>query len=400
MEQARARALLEHYRTCLLDDVLPFWLWHSLDHQFGGYLTCLDRNGSVYSTDKAMWLQAREVWLLAKLYNSIEPRRELLDAASIGYEFMVKHGFDEDGRMFYSVTREGRPLRKRRYLFTESFGVIACAEYATATGSDEALQRAIDTYRLMVRLYETPNALPPKVIPSTRRTKSLAMPMILMATTQELRGAHADLLYDRVVDDALHEVLDHFLKRSERALHETVGPHGERLDSPAGRCLNPGHAIETAWFLLHEAQHRNDASLQSRALEILRWSLERGWDPEHGGLFAFVDIEGKPPEQLEWDMKLWWPHTEALYASLLAHHLTGEQGYLDWFDKLHAWAFQHFPDPEHGEWYGYLHRDGSVSHVLKGSMWKGAFHLPRALWLCSRLLEYMTASPTEDPRVA
>ena len=389
MKAGRIRELLAHYRRCLLDDVVPFWLAHSLDHQEGGYLTCLDRDGSVYSTDKSIWLQGRGIWLFAKLYNNVEARQEWLDAAKVGYGFLVEHSFDADGRMYFSVTRDGRPLRKRRYLFAETFGVIACAEYALATDDEEALARAKETYRLVVDLYRTPGALMPKVYPQTRQTKSLSMPMILLATTQELRQVDSDPLYIEVVDEALDQILNQLLKRDERVLHETVGANGERLDSPEGRCLNPGHAIETAWFMLHEGRHRNDPSLTRAALDVLEWSLEWGWDPEHGGILSFVDTEGRPAEQLEWDMKLWWPHTEALYATLLAHHLTGASTYLDWYERIHSWAFSHFPDPEYGEWYGYLHRDGSVSHSLKGSMWKGAFHLPRALWLCTKVLEDM-----------
>ena len=389
MKEERINELREHYRLCLLDDVIPFWLRHSLDHEYGGYLTCLDRDGSVYSTDKAMWLQARQVWLFAKLYNEVEHRQEWLDAARLGYGFLTDHGFDADGRMFFSVTRDGRPLRKRRYLFTETFGVIACAEYYRATGDEGALRRATRTYRLVVELYRTPGSLPPKTYLQTRRTKSLAMPMILLATTQELGRATSHPSHVRVVNEALEQILGHFLKRDERAMHETVGPDGERLDSPEGRCVNPGHSIETAWFMLREGRHRNDDALVRSALDILTWSLGWGWDEEYGGLLSFVDVEGRPPEQLEWDMKLWWPHTEALYACLLAHYLTGEESFLDWYERIHAWSFAHFPDSEHGEWYGYLHRDGSVSLSLKGSMWKGAFHVPRALWLCLDLLEEM-----------
>jgi len=388
----RVAALRDQYRCYLLDDVVPFWLTHSLDRKHGGYLNCLDRDGSVYNTDKAMWLQCREVWLFSKLYNALEPREEWLEAARLGFDFLMKHGFDTDGRMFFAVTRDGRPLRKRRYVYTEAFGVIACAQYARAAGDEGARQRAIDTYRLMLDLSRTPGALAPKVLPQTRVTRSHSMAMITLATTQELRatvGEEGDSGWDETIDESINQITHLFMKPDQRALFETVGPGGEKLDSPQGRCVNPGHAIETAWFLMHEGRHRGDAGLVRSALDIIDWSLEWGWDREHGGIFSFVDVEGKPPEQLEWDMKLWWPHTEALYALLLAHHLAGDDSYLEWYERVHSWAFDHFADPEYGEWYGYLHRDGSVSLSLKGSMWKGAFHLPRALLLGLQLLEEM-----------
>ena len=392
MEQQLINQLRNQYSDCLFNDVLPFWLKHAPDREYGGFLTYLDRDGSVYSTDKPVWLLGRTIWMFSKLYNTVEKRPEWLDMAKLGYDFLTKHAFDTDGRLFFMLTRDGRPLRKRRYLFSESFAIIACAEYAKAAGDEEALEHARATYRLMVKLHNTPGALPPKVIPETRVTKSHAMPMILIATTQELRQVDSDPLYQEVMDDALHQILRHFVHRDEHALFETVGPGGERLDSPQGRCINPGHAIESAWFIMHEGRHRNDPDLIRSALEILDWSLDWGWDKEFGGLLYFVDAEGKPTEQYEWDMKLWWPHAEALYALLLAHHLSGDEKYLMWLERMREWAFDHFADPGYGEWFGYLHRDGTVSHYLKGNTWKGPFHVPRTLWLSLRLLDEMNAT--------
>jgi N-acylglucosamine 2-epimerase len=389
MRTERIQELAQQYRDSLLENVIPFWLKHAPDRQHGGFLNCLDRDGSVYNTDKAMWIQCRTVWTFSKLYNEVEQRPEWLDAARSGYEFITGHGFDADGRMFFVVTRDGRPLRKSRYLFTETFGAIACAEYSKASGDQNALGKARDIYRLIIDLHRNPGRLKPKVMPETRVTRAHAMPMILLSTSQELRKVDDDPLYKAVLDQSLHEVLHHFIKPGEKALFEIVGPHGERLDSPEGRCINPGHAIETSWFMMHEAHQRNDPSLLRTALDVLQWSLERGWDKEFGGILYFVDVEGKPTEQLEWDMKLWWPHTEALYALLLAYHLTGDSLYEEWYERVHAWSFSHFPDPQHGEWFGYLHRDGTVSSRLKGSMWKGPFHLPRALLYGWKVLEEM-----------
>ncbi len=376
------------YRRTLLDDVVPFWLTHAPDREHGGFFNMLGRDGSVYDTDKAMWLQARAVWTFATLYNRLEPRPEWLEAARQGYDFLVKHGFDSDGRMFFQVTREGQPLRKRRYIFTETFGAIACAAYAQAAGDEAALQRARDLFRLILDLVADPTRLPAKIDPATRRTKAHAVPMILLATGHELREVDDDPLYDRVITQMLDEVLTQFVQPEKRALFETIGADGSLLlDTVAGRKITPGHAIETAWFIQREGQRRGDDGLIRGALDILRWSLEIGWDKEHGGLLYFVDYAGQPPTQLEWDQKLWWPHTEALYALLLALHLGGEGWCRDWYDRLHAWTFQHFPDPAHGEWYGYLRRDGSVLTPLKGSVWKGFFHLPRALLNAVLLLD-------------
>ncbi len=381
----------EFYRDGLLNDTMPFWEKHAPDTEYGGFMTFLAADGSVVCTDKPMWVAGRISWLFARLYNAVEPREQWLAWAKHGIDFLRKYGFDADGRMFYVVTRDGRPIRKRRYLFTETFGVIALAEYAKATGDEQARKEACDLYRLILRYHTTPGLLEPKGIPETRSLKAHAMPMILLATTQVLRQVDEDPLYAQVADDAIREVLEHFVKPEFKVLLECVGPNGEFLDEPAGREVNPGHAIETAWFIMAEArqQRGGDRDLIEKACQILDWSLDIGWDDEHGGIYYFRDCKGLPCPQYEHDMKLWWPHNEAIYATLLAYHLTGRKAYADWYRKIHDWTYAHFPDPKHGEWFGYLHRDGTLSSTLKGNYWKGPFHLPRMQLNCWQLLEEM-----------
>jgi len=388
MKKQTARKLHDLYHSTLVKDVVPFWLEHSLDHEYGGYLHYLDRDGSVFSEDKGMWLQCREAWLFSKLYNDLEPRREWLDAANIGYDFVMKHGFDVDGRMFFEVTRDGRPLRKRRYFFSEMFAVMAFIQYYRATRNEQALQRANDTYNLVLRLFRNPDSTtPPKVFPQARDMKSLSYRMMMICISQEMKTADSNPLYEEVINDSIYQILNQFLKREKRALLETVGPNGEFLDCPEGRLICPGHSIEVAWFVLHEGMDKKDSSLISAGLDILDWSLKWGWDRKYGGLFYYVDLDDRPPLHLEWDMKLWWVHTEAMYALLLAHYVTRKQKYLDWYEKVHRYSFGHFPDRKYGEWFAYLHRDGTLASRLKGSLWKGPFHLSRFLLQGVKLTE-------------
>ena len=129
----------------------------------------------------------------------------------------------------------------------------------------------------------------------------------------------------------------------------------------------------------------NDEELLKKALNILDWSLEIGWDEKYGGIYYFRDVYGKPCEQLEHDMKLWWVHNECLIATLTAFQLTGNPIFEEWYDKLHEYIFNRFPDKEYGEWYGYLHRDGTVAQPAKGNIFKGPYHIPRMLVKCSML---------------
>lgn len=382
-----AKALASFYRDTLLDDVVPFWTDHSPDREMGGFCTFLDRDGSLYCDDKPVWLQGRIPWMYSKLYNTVEKRPEWLDLARLGIDFALKHCFDSDGRMYFIVTRDGTPLRKRRYLFSETFIIMALAEYAKATGEDWARAKAAEVFDTLIRYHTTPGLCEPKFVPGTRDAKAHAMPMILLCTAQVIRQVDDRPIYKQVADQALEEVFGDFLKPEKKALLEMVGPNGEFIDTPEGRTVNPGHAIETAWFIMEEARSRNDQELAMKALPILDYSLEIGWDKDFGGIFYFVDVDDKPCVQYEWDMKLWWPHTEAIYATLLAHHLTGDKKWADWHKKVHDYAFSHFADPECGEWFGYLHRDGTVSHRLKGNGWKGPYHLSRTLLLSWKLLE-------------
>lgn len=397
MDRERKRELCTIYRDTLLNDVLPFWLRHIRDDEYGGYLHHIDADGTTVSTDKCFWVIGRTVWLYSRCYNDVERRSEWLDFARHGYEFMMKHGFDADGRMFYTVTRDGRPLRKRRYLFTETFGVVALSEYGRATGDTDIVDRARTLYRRIIALHREPDAsMPPKTYPA-RQLKAHAMPMIILAMTQVLRRNGDDPGYRRVIDASIDEVLNHFLHHDKRALFESVGPNGDLLlDVPEGRCLNPGHALETAWFILEEARYRKDQGLVEKALPIIDYSMERGWDEEFGGILYFVDVDGRPPEQYEHDMKLWWVHLEALYANLLAYHLTGQTRYEQWFEKIHDYCFNHFPDKTNGEWFGYLHRDGTLASTVKCNKWKAPFHLPRTLLNSWQLLDSTGHTPACD----
>ncbi len=388
MNKEQIKNLETFYKNFLLKSCISYWEKYIPDYKNGGYYTCLDRDWKLYNTDKSVWFQGRGAWMFSRLYNQLDKREEWLEISKLGIDFIDKYCFDTDGRMFFQVTSEGKPLRKRRYMFSETFAIIAYAEYYSSSGDIEYLDKAQKLYNSVMGLYKNPVGIEPKVCPETRKTKALALPMILLATSQNMREVDPDNpLYNQEIDQLLKDVFENFYKPEERALFESVAEDGSRMDSPQGRCVNPGHSIETAWFLIHEGMYRNDDDIIKKALNILDWSLELGWDKEHGGIFSFIDIEGKPPEQLEWDMKLWWPHTEALYATLLAYFLTGDNKYEDWFNLLHAWSFDRFTDIECGEWYGYLHRDGSPALTLKGSMWKGMYHLPRALLLCVKLLE-------------
>jgi len=379
--------LYHFYKEQLLHDTVPFWFPRSVDEVYGGYLLMRDENGTLLDDDKAVWIQGRAAWLLSTLYNTVEQRQEWLDGAKSGIDFLLNHCFDEDGRMFFHVTREGKPIRKRRYFFSETFAVIAMAAYAKASGDLQVGDKARALFGKCIDYATVPGLLIPK-FSDVRPAKGIGVPMIMMNTAQQLRDTIGDPRCDGLITKWISEIEYDFVKDDIRCVMEQVAPDGSIIDHIDGRTLNPGHAIEGAWFILHEAKHRgNDPHLIALGCRMLDYMWERGWDKEYGGILYFRDVNDKPVQEYWQDMKFWWPHNEVIIATLLAYLMTGNEKYAAWHKMVHDYAYTHFHDQRHGEWFGYLHRDGSVAQSAKGNLFKGPFHLPRQEWYCMKLLE-------------
>lgn len=379
--------LRDFYRASLLEDTLPFWMPGIVDEEFGGYLSMRDRDGSLVDDDKSVWLQGRFAWMLATLYNTVEKKEEWLSAAKSGVEFLKAHCFDEDGQMFFLVTREGKPLRKRRYFYSEAFTVMAFAAYGKASGNEMWLDEARKLFaKCMDYVDGTASAGDPKWT-DERKVKGIGVPMIFLQVAQVLVANGGDELAERKIDGFIEEIRG-FVKDDIQCVMEQIGIDGEVVDHIDARTLNPGHAIEGAWFILDEAKRRGgDRELVDLGCRMLDYMWKRGWDKEYGGLSYFIDVYDKPVQEYWHDMKFWWPQCEAIIATLLAYQLTGDEKYAGWHRMIHEYAHKAFHDEEHGEWFGYLHRDGRVSSLLKGNHFKGPFHLPRMQWYCWQLLE-------------
>ncbi len=374
------------YLETLLSNTLPFWFPRSVDQEYGGFLHCVDRDGSIVDSDKSVWAQGRMSWMLLSLFNTVEQRPEWLEWGRSGIDFIERHCFDTDGRMFFHVAADGTPIRKRRYAFSESFAAIAFAAWGRATNSEQAAERAKELYATYLDWNFTPGKMPPKFT-GARPMVGIGPFMISIATAQELRdNLGPDSILNGRIDDAVESIERLFVKPELQVVMESVSPTGEILDHFDGRQLNPGHAIEAAWFILREADYRNDSAMRTLGCNMLDWMWKRGWDDEFGGLFYFRDVYDKPVQEYWHDMKFWWPHDEAIIATLLAWRLTGEERYARWHKMVHEWSYQHFADRKDGEWFGYLHRDGRLSVSLKGNLWKSFFHHPRMEWTCWKTL--------------
>ena len=381
----------ERYRAMLVDDVFPFWMKYGLDRVHGGVYTCVDRDGTRMDSTKSVWFQGRFGFTAAYAYNHIEKNPDWLAASKSCIDFLEAHCFAPDGHMYFEVTEDGVGLRKRRYVFSESFAAIAMSEYAIASGDRSYAVKALELFKHMQRILSEPGFLPSKYEPSVKM-QGHSITMILLNTAACIRKAIADPCLDAQIDRSVEALRRYFMHPEYSALLETVGPEGEFIDTLNGRTINPGHCIETAWFLLEEAKYRGwDKALTDMALTIFDWSWEWGWDTEFGGILNFRDCKGFPNQDYSQDMKFWWPHCEAIICTLYAYEATGDERYLALHKQVSDWTWSHFPDPEYGEWYGYLHRDGTPAHRAKGNLFKGPFHIPRMLVkareLCLEILE-------------
>ncbi|MFI3170737.1 MAG: AGE family epimerase/isomerase [Faecalibacterium sp.] len=374
-----------------------FWLKNGMDAVNGGVYTCLDRKGEVYSTDKSVWMQGRCAWTFAYLCKVYGVKEEWLAASRSCLDFMEAHCINRDAgnRMYFTVTAEGAPLRQRRYCFSEGFYAIANAEFYGITGEVAYLERARAAYELIYQLnnglIKDPTGMGAKTIPETRSGRALADPMIYLNITGVMRRIDTErtALYNERSAECADAIFKYHFKPEMKCTMESVAPDGTpELHYTAGRMLNPGHAIECSWFLMEEANYTQNADLHAKSRQVFDFAIEAGWDNEYGGLLYFIDCMGKPPEAYEHDMKLWWPHNEIMIASMMAYRDTQDEKYLVWFEKTLDYCKAHFADPEFGEWYGYLRRDGlPTMPSTKGSTFKGPFHLPRMLIMVDQMID-------------
>lgn len=381
------KSYYETYRSELHENVMPFWVEHSLDTQSGGYLTCLDRMGKVFDTDKFIWMQGRELWMFSHLYQNALKEESWLNMAQQGADFLEKYGRDESGNWYFSLNQKGQPLVQPYNIFSDCFVAMGFAAFYKINPKEDYADIAKTTFANILKRRHNPKGKYNKGISETRNLKNFSLPMILCNLSLEMEHLLEKETIDGLIDEVIEEVMTDFYDEKTGLILENVLANGDRSDSFEGRLIIPGHAIEAMWFIMDLAERRKDEELMLRAMEIAFRCLEFGWDKTYGGIFYFMDIEGHAPQQLEWDQKLWWVHLETLVCMSKAYWLTEDDRAWKWFEKVHEYTWQHFKDDKYPEWYGYLNRQGEVLLPLKGGKWKGCFHLPRALFEIMKTFE-------------
>ena len=374
------KAFSDVYKNELLHEVIPFWEKYSVDRENGGYFTCITDEGKIFDTDKFMWLQARQAWMFSKLYLVVEARESWKDIARCGIDFLKKYGRDDLGNWYFSLTREGKPLVAPYNIFSDCFAAMAFGTYYKVSEDPLCAEVALNTFHNILKRKDNPKGRYNKIMPNTRNMQNFALPMILCNLALELEHILGTDQVDRITGEVVDLIMNHFYLEERGLMLENIGDDGEFVDSFDGRLMNPGHAIEAMWFIMNLGLRKNDQQLVQRAEKIMYQQLEHGWDAEYGGIFYFMDVKGHPPQQLEWDQKLWWVHLETLVALAKVYAWNRSKEAEQWFNRVHQYTWEHFRDKTNrGEWFGYLNRRGEVLLNLKGGKWKGCFHVPRGL---------------------
>ena len=386
--------LAKKYRTELYDNVLKFWLDKSQDFEFGGYFTCLNRDGSVFDTDKCGWLQGREAWMFSMLYNKVEKNKQWLDCAIRGADFLTKYGHDGNYDFYFSLTREGEPLIQPYNIFSNTFACMAFAQIAIATKNEHYADVARKTFQRILARIKNPKGIWNKAYPGTRPMQDFALPMIICNMALEIEPIIEDKsMLEETIETATHKILNVFYRPEIGAMVENLSIDNTLIDSFEGRKINPGHDLEALWFMMDLGIRKNSKEIIEKSMSIALDVIEYGWDKEYGGIFYFMDRLGKPLLDLEWDQKLWWVHIEAAIAMIKGYLLTGNKKALEWFVKLDEYLWSKFKDEKFPEWFGYLDRRGNILIPLKGGKWKGCFHVPRGLFQISSILQQIAESP-------
>lgn len=380
----------ERYRRDLRESVIPFWLNHSLDREHGGYFTCLDREGAVYDTKKYVWLQGRAIWMFSRLYNELERDQRFLDAAQLGVDFLRRYGRDPQGRVYFSLTRAGAPYFFQRKPYSAVFYMLGLLEYGKAANDQSCLEEAVEVFWRCVDWVEHPALLDRPAQAGQVATSNLANVLVLGMMAYELAKVFDDQRYRQIMQSTIDSAMRHY-DHARGVFLENIALDGRDLSEwPEGRMFSPGHSIETAWIVLDLLTMLPDQVVQQCALRAIERSIERGWDQEYGGLYYFMDIAGQPTLQLEATMKLWWPHAETIYALVRAYALTSEARWLTLLEQVDSYAYAHFVDREHGEWFGYCDRRGELALSCKGGNYKGFYHVPRALLFSVQCIEKLS----------
>lgn len=390
MEGKLSGKIASCYKKHIQEEVMPFWDARCIDKECGGYLTCFDRQGNLTDDKKYGWFQGRQLYVYALLYNKVEKRAEWLVNARNGYEFLVKHVYAGNGRWNYMLDRRGRVLSGTVSIFSDFHIIQGVAEYLKieVERTKEGMELLSECFDVMEQ-----NMFDPEFKDIYENTWSPVfiwhdMYLTCLAATETCAEVLGLKRTQRLLGECVDKIENWFARDQYQVIFEAVTRDNDIcLDTDKGRFVNPGHMHESAWFCIKAGEMLKDEDVVRRGVELARWANRVGKDREDGGIISYADALGKTPEPIDWfketnslwNEKVWWPNAEALAAYAIAYKSSGDVFYLEQFMEQHEYCRENFYDAQYGEWYERLTYDAQVKNSDKGTPWKCAFHLVRAL---------------------
>ncbi|MFC1607350.1 AGE family epimerase/isomerase [Candidatus Latescibacterota bacterium] len=373
--------LSAQYRYDLYDDFLAFMDKYVIDHELGGFMCTTDRSGKNLSTDKRAWYEGRGTWVYSFLYNKLGQDPKYLEVAKNSMDFILKHQPPKGTLWTGTYTKEGVPKSGPGDIYGGLFIANGLSEYSKAVKDDRYWKIAKDILMDHMKMYDSPDyeyhvGYGPD-IPAYKGPRVLGHWMVLIRLATQMLEFTSDPDIENVADRSVEAILDYHFNPTCGLMNEALNHDLSRTDNGMENFSYTGHAIETLWMLMYEAERKKDRALYDRTVEMFKRHVEVAWDDVYGGAFrCLVHIDNN-----EWKTdKVLWLQEEVLIGTLFMIEHTGDEWAHEWFSKMFTYVQDKFPLKQYGYPLWILGADRKVTFVEEYSR-VGNFHHPRHLML-------------------
>ena len=372
--------LREEHRYWLLDDFLPFMDNYVIDHELGGFMCTVDRDGTQLSSNKRTWYEGRGTWVYSYLYNNIEQNPKYIEIAQKSVDFIMKQNPLGKELMPSGYTKEGKPRQDRPdpIFYGDMFVASGFQEFSKIKGNEKYWDMAKDIVLKCVDIYDNrpgysdlsggsrrrgrpqrssaQQTAQEETMPGVERPRIMGHWMVLLNCAQMMLETRQDPEIEKIADRCVDAVMKYHYNPDYGLLNEYLNHDLSRIESDNYGQVCIGHGPETLWMVLYDAVRRKDKVLFDRAADYLRRSVEVFWDDVYGGLLAGLNHV----DDYTWNVrqKSAWLQMEVLIGLLCVIEHTGEQWAKDWYNKLHTYVLDKFPLKQYGYplWFAYADR--------------------------------------------